>query len=40
MEVKDDEEFWASGPVMGVFMCHATNFIVELGRQMGKSKRR
>ena len=40
MEVKDDEELWGSGTVLGVFMCLASYFLVELGRQIVKSKRR
>jgi hypothetical protein len=40
MEVKDDEEFWGSGTVLGALMCLAFYLLVELSRKMGKSKRR
>ena len=40
MEVKDDEEFWGSGTVLGALMCLVFYLLVELGRQIGKNKRR
>ena len=40
MEVKDEDDFWGRGTVLGALMCLVFYFLVELGRQMGKSKRR
>ena len=40
MEVKDVEEFWGSGTVLGALMCLAFYLLVEFGRQMEKNKRR
>jgi len=40
MEVKDEEVFWGRGVVLRALMCLALYFLVELGRQMGKIKRR
>ena len=39
MEVKDEEEFWGRGTVLGALMCLAFCLLVELGRQMGKRKK-
>ena len=40
VEVKDEEGFWDRGTVLGALMCLAFYLLVELGRQIGKSKRR
>jgi len=40
VEVKDEEEFWSRENFLGALMCLAFYLLVELGRQIGKSKRR
>jgi len=40
VEVKDEEKFWGRGTVPGALMCLSFYLLVELGRQIGKSKRR
>ena len=40
VEVKDEEEFCGRTTVLGALMCLDFYLLVELGRQMGKSKRR
>jgi len=40
VEVKDEEEFWVRGTVLGTLMCLAFYLLVELGRKIRKSKRR
>jgi len=40
MQVKDEEDFWGRETVLGALMCLAFYLLVELGRKMGKIKRR
>jgi len=40
MEVKFEEVFGGRGAVWRTLMCLVFYFLVELGRQIGKSKRR
>jgi hypothetical protein len=40
VEVKDEEEFWGRGTVLRALMYLVFYLLVELGRQIGKNKRR